>query len=59
MTVGKYLSGKERSFYFRQFDDQYVNGWEVSRNNPVRARSPPVATSDDFIDYVRKKNLTW
>ena len=32
---------------------KYVNGREVSRNNPVKVRSHPGATTDDFIDYVR------
>ena len=32
---------------------KYVNGQEVSRNNPVKMRSHPGATTDDFIDYVR------
>ena len=32
---------------------KYVNGPEVSRNNPVKVRSHPRATADDFIDYAR------
>ena len=32
---------------------KYVNGREVSRNNPVKVRSHPGATTDDFIDYVQ------
>ena len=32
---------------------KYVNGREVSRNDPVKVRSYPGATTDDFIDYVR------
>ena len=32
---------------------EYVNGREVSRNNPVKVRSHPGATTDDFIDYVQ------
>ena len=32
---------------------KYVNGREVSRNNSVKVRSHPGATTDDFIDYVR------
>ena len=41
---------------------KYVNGWEVSRNNPVKVKSHPGATTDDFIDYVwptvrKKPNL--
>ena len=40
---------------------KYVNGREVSRNNPVKVRSHPGATTDDFIDYVqptvRKKSI--
>ena len=32
---------------------KYVNGREVSRNNPVKVRSHPGAATDDFIDYVR------
>ena len=32
---------------------KYVNGREVSRNNPVKMRSHPGARTDDFIDYVR------
>ena len=31
---------------------KYLNGWEVSRNDPVKVRSHG-ATTDDFIDYVR------
>ena len=31
---------------------KYVNGREVSRNNPVKVRSHPGATTNDFIDYV-------
>ena len=42
---------------------KYVNGREVSRNDSVKVRSHPGATTDDFIDYVRptvrkKPNLT-
>ena len=32
---------------------KYVNGREVSRNDSVKVRSHPGATTDDFIDYVR------
>ena len=32
---------------------KYVNGRGVSRNDSVRVRSHPGATTDDFIDYVR------
>ena len=32
---------------------RYVNGREVSRNDSVKVRSHPGATTDDFIDYVR------
>ena len=32
---------------------KYVNGREVFRNNPVKVRSHPGATTDDFIDYVQ------
>ena len=32
---------------------KYVNGREVSRNNPVKARTHAGATTDDFVDYVR------
>ena len=32
---------------------KYVNGREVSSNNPVKVRSHPGATTDDFSDYVR------
>ena len=32
---------------------KYVNGREVSRNNSVKVRSHPGATTNDFIDYVR------
>ena len=32
---------------------RYVNGWELSLNNPVKVRSHPGATTDDFIDYVQ------
>ena len=31
----------------------YVNGREVSRNDSVKVRSHPGATTDDFIDYVQ------
>ena len=33
---------------------KYVNGREVSRNDSVKMRSHPGATTDDFIDYVRR-----
>ena len=41
---------------------KYVNGREVSRNDSVKLRSHPGATTDDFIDYVwptvrKKPNL--
>ena len=32
---------------------KYVNVREVSRNNPMKVKSHPGATTDDFIDYVR------
>ena len=32
---------------------KHVNGREVSRNNPVKVRSHPGVTTDDFIGYVR------
>ena len=32
---------------------KYVNGREVSRNNPVKVRSHLGATTDDFTDYIR------
>ena len=32
---------------------KYVNGREVSRNDSVKVRSHPGATTDDSIDYVR------
>ena len=32
---------------------KYVNGRGVSRNDSVKVRSHPEATTDDFIDYVR------
>ena len=32
---------------------KYVNGREISRNDSVKVRSHPGATTDDFIDYVR------
>ena len=32
---------------------KYVNGREVSFNNPAKVRSYPGVTTDDFIDYVR------
>ena len=32
---------------------KHVNGQEVSRNESVKVRSHPGATTDDFIDYVR------
>ena len=32
---------------------KYVNGREISRNNPVKVKSHPGATTNDFIDYVR------
>ena len=32
---------------------KYVNGREDSRNDSVKVRSHPGATTDDFIDYVR------
>ena len=32
---------------------KYVNGREISLNNPVKVRSHPGATTDEFIDYVR------
>ena len=32
---------------------KYVNGREVSRNDSVKVRSHPGATTDDFIDYVQ------
>ena len=39
---------------------KYVNGREVSRNNPVKVRSHPGATTNDFIDMsypLFEKNL--
>ena len=41
---------------------KYVNGREVSRNNPVKVRSHLGVTTNDFIDYVlptvrKKPNL--
>ena len=32
---------------------KYVNGREASRDDSVKVRSHPGATTDDFIDYVR------
>ena len=32
---------------------KYVNGRETSRDDSVKVRSHPAATTDDFIDYVR------
>ena len=32
---------------------KYVNGREVSRNDSVKVRSHPGATTDDFINYFR------
>ena len=32
---------------------KYVNGREISLNNPVKVKSHPGATTDEFIDYVQ------
>ena len=44
---------KKEAFIIGDSMIKYVNGRVVSRNDPVKVRSYPGATTDDFIDYVR------
>ena len=47
------LAVKKEVFVIGDSMIKYVNGREVSRNNSVKVRTHPGATTDDFIDYVR------
>ena len=47
------LAVKKEVFVIGDSMIKYVNGREVSRNNSVKVRTHPAATTDDFIDYVR------
>ena len=44
---------KKEVFIIDDLMTKYVNGREISRNNPVKVKSYPGATINDFIDYVR------